>query len=130
MQKEIISHLNAVHKAELIMRDMARKDKNESIYMMHGDRAIMVAEIITYIENNYASTAPHEKTLTDLLAEAGSLLNAIRARDGTAYHNQRYTGGFQTEYMQEEQFNSLVERIREALGGDILKATWNIGKNV
>ena len=64
MKKEIISHLNSVHTAELIMRDIARKDKNESIYMMHGDRAIMVAEIITYIENNYASTAPHEKTLT------------------------------------------------------------------
>lgn len=64
MQKEIISHLNAVHKAELIMRDIARKDKNESIYMMHGDRAIMVAEIITYIENNYAPTAEGNNPLT------------------------------------------------------------------
>ena len=71
-----------------------------------------------------------EKLLTDLLAEAGSILNAIRARDGTAYHNARYNGGFQTEYMREEDFDNLVERIREALGGDILRATWNIGKNV
>jgi hypothetical protein len=46
------------------MRDIARKDKNESIYMMHGDRAIMVAEIITYIENNYAPTAEGNNPLT------------------------------------------------------------------
>lgn len=63
--------------------------------------------------------------LCDLLAEAGSLLNAIRARDGTAYHNARYNGGVMTEYMPEEAFGALVERIRLALGGDILKAVWD-----
>jgi hypothetical protein len=58
------------------------------------------------------------------LAEAGSLLNTIRARDGTAYHNARFTGGFQTEYMPGDEFDSLVERIRVAVGGDILRAVW------
>lgn len=69
----------------------------------------------------------HEKLLTDLLAEAGSLLNAIRARDGVPHHQR---GDYETPYMQEDEFDGLVERIREALGGDILKATWNIGKNI
>jgi hypothetical protein len=59
--------------------------------------------------------------LTDLLAEAGSLLNAIRARDGPAYHRSQ---DWKTPYMPEEDFDSLVERIREGLGGDILTALW------
>jgi hypothetical protein len=67
------------------------------------------------------------KELTDLLAETGMLLNAIRARDGVPYHSTKYQQ-FHTEYCDEKYFYDLIERIRDALGGDILTAYWNISK--
>jgi hypothetical protein len=68
-------------------------------------------------------------TLRTALSEAGMLLNEIRARDGTAYHDQMYTNGMRTPYRQEEEFERLVELIRETLGGDILKAFWATHNN-
>jgi hypothetical protein len=63
------------------------------------------------------------KRLRSALSEVGMLLNEIRARDGTAYHDQRHTSGF-TSYRSEHDFNRLVNQAREALGGDILVAYW------
>jgi hypothetical protein len=52
--ESVVTYLDAVRRAELMMRDSARKENNQSIYMMHSDRAQVVIEIITYIKKEFS----------------------------------------------------------------------------
>jgi hypothetical protein len=99
------------------MSDLTAADYDQAL----ADHRRLVRELDLAMNGPEAAAQPASlcgliepaRRMRSALIDAGTILNAIRARDGTACD------------FAEDYFNAVVERITELLGGDILRAQWS-----